>query len=329
MTLDLSSFLPPHEPFPGRVLIEVALKPVQGARFQPTGFPDLGAAVFDTKDGAHLLVESAQSMANRLEAVCWDEGANTLIESLQGLSYVRVLSTKDAFLTSSVLEAHRLNSAYIEKAAQPGCHALIAKEINVTKDRPVDRTNFVKTVFKYDVGSLLHGVFLESMDGRLRIARALSGFIEASGVRVAASGGVKNDHLAPSTEKGSARTAKEGFGNVPFQRDEYTADQITAFFSLDLAQIRAYGLGAPGERLLVALGLFKIRTLLDGSLRLRTACDLEIDEGKDATGVRVTRPIGATLPTAAELRAALPGLISECASLFAGEAGVTTVRFEG
>ncbi len=27
-----------------RLLIEAELKPVQGSRFQPTGFPDLGAA---------------------------------------------------------------------------------------------------------------------------------------------------------------------------------------------------------------------------------------------------------------------------------------------
>ena len=57
-----------------RVLIEAALKPVAGTRIQPTGFPDLGPATYDDPDGTPtLLVESAQSMANRLEAVCWDE----------------------------------------------------------------------------------------------------------------------------------------------------------------------------------------------------------------------------------------------------------------
>ena len=50
-----------------RLLLQAKLKPVQGSRFQPTGFPDLGAATFDGPDGAKmLLVESAQSMANRL-----------------------------------------------------------------------------------------------------------------------------------------------------------------------------------------------------------------------------------------------------------------------
>lgn len=35
-----------HSP---RLLLEVPLKPVQGSRFQPTAFPDLGAAVYQTK----------------------------------------------------------------------------------------------------------------------------------------------------------------------------------------------------------------------------------------------------------------------------------------
>jgi len=54
-----------------RLLIHADLKPVQGDRFQPTGFADLGAAIYERPDGRRmLLVESAQSMANRLEHTC-------------------------------------------------------------------------------------------------------------------------------------------------------------------------------------------------------------------------------------------------------------------
>ena len=55
-----------------RLLMTVPLRPVQGDRFQPTGFPSLGAATYQTKEGPKLLVESAQSMANRLETTCWE-----------------------------------------------------------------------------------------------------------------------------------------------------------------------------------------------------------------------------------------------------------------
>lgn len=114
-----------------------------------------------------------------------------------------------------------------------------------------------------------------------------------------------------------------GFGNVPFARDEYTAAHIIAYFNLDLAQVRAFGLGAAVERLLSALALYKIRRFLDVGLRLRTACDLQ------CSALRVTCPQGFTIPETEALAAALPGLIDDVAAegRFA-EPRVTTVRYE-
>jgi CRISPR-associated protein Csb1 len=71
-----------------RLLLTVPLKPVQGERFQPTGFPSLGAATYQTRDGQKLLVESAQSMANRLETTCWDFAANKPVPALDGISHI-------------------------------------------------------------------------------------------------------------------------------------------------------------------------------------------------------------------------------------------------
>jgi CRISPR-associated protein Csb1 len=116
---------------------------------------------------------------------------------------------------------------------------------------------------------------------------------------------------------------KKGFGHVPFARDEFTADEITAFFSVDLAQIRGYGLGSHAERLLVGLALFKIASFLEGPMRLRTACDLE-----PAGAPRVKRPEGYALPTADELREAMPSLVAACSDFFGGDNGVTRVVFE-
>src|SRR5215207_9703493 len=97
-----------------RLLLKAALQPLQGTRFQPTGFPDLGAATYDGPEGKKmLLVESAQSMANRLEAVCWDSVANDWVMPLNGLPVVKVKNKAGQPLTNSVLEAHRLNSPYI------------------------------------------------------------------------------------------------------------------------------------------------------------------------------------------------------------------------
>ncbi|MBL4845002.1 MAG: type I-U CRISPR-associated protein Cas7 [Planctomycetes bacterium] len=318
MSLDLSSLLPEGPSHPTRLLLEATLVPVQGKRFQPTGFPDLGPAVFDTHEGRYLLVESAQSMANRLEAVCWDEAREELAEVLKGLSYVRV-EREGGYLTSSIVESHRLNSPYILEGKDKSFMETLKEETNSLSTGPVSRRKLAEVLLKYDVNALLHGIFLakkELAGGRLRLERALSSFVEASDVRVAASGGVKKDHVDPSGD------TKKGFGHVPFQRDEFTAGEIKIYFSLDLAQIRGYGLGPDAERLLVALALFKIQSLLSGDLRLRTACDLRV-EGE----VAVQRPAGYALPSLAALREALPGLIAACGDRFGGEEGVTLVKF--
>lgn len=287
-----------------RLLFEVPLKPLQGTRFQPTGFPGLGAATFETKGGLCLLVESAQSMANRLELTCWDEAAQDLRPELDGLSHVRV-KRKGAFLTDTVLEAHRLNSPYLLEGKDKRFHELLKAELGGLEEGPIDRRKLAETLLKFDIGSLLHGVFLakkELAGGRLRVARALSAFIEADGVRIAASGGVKNDHVNPSG------VTKEGYGNVPFARDEFTAERITLYVNLDLGQIRGYGLDKDVEQLLILLALYKLRLLLDGSLRLRTACDLEPANNNHSA----RKPGEFVLPSADALRTALGPLIAAC-----------------
>ncbi len=294
-----------------RLLLKAALQPLQGTRFQPTGFPDLGAAQFDGPDGGRmLLVESAQSMANRLEAVCWDTVANDWVAPLRGLPVVKVKDKGGKPLTNSVLEAHRLNSPYILEGKDKSFLATLEKELAIADKGIVDIRKLTATLLKYDTNALLHGVFLakkEIAGGRMRLPRALTAFIEADGISVAASGGVKNDGVDPSGD-----TAK-GFGNVPFHREEFTGN-ITAYFNLDLALIRGFGLGEAVEELLIALALFKIQKFLRDGLRLRTACDLEI---KENANLEAQRPKGFTTPTLAELEKELPTLIKAAAKGFA------------
>ena len=96
---------------------------------------------------------------------------------------------------------------------------------------------------------------------------------------------------------------------VPFARSEFTSPRIIAYFNLDLAQIRGFGLGDAVSQLLIALALFKIQAFLHSGLRLRTACDLEVKE----SGTAIKRPTGFVLPTLAELESAFPDLITAVA----------------
>jgi CRISPR-associated protein Csb1 len=294
-----------------RLLLRARLKPLQGARFQPTGFPEIGAALYEGPDGTPtLLVESAQSMANRMEAVCWDKVADDWVTPLKGLSVIKVKDKDGKPLTNSVLEAHRVNSPYIleavdEEGKKRPVFDTLKSELAALDKGVVDLRKFASVLLQLDVNALLHGVFLAQSDlagGRLRLPRALSSFIEATGVRTAASGGVKNDIVQPGRQ-GEGKSAKEGYGNVPFPRDEFVSSEINAYFNLDLAQLRGYGLSAPVYEFLVTLALYRIRAFLEQGLRLRTACDLECD------GLDVQRPQGFELPTLGALEQALPALI--------------------
>jgi CRISPR-associated protein Csb1 len=301
-----------------RLLMEAGLRPLQGDRFQPTGFADLGAARYSLPDGTEmLLVESAQSVANRMELACWDEANDDLIPELKGLPYISVTDGNGQKLTNSILEAHRINSPYILEGQDKIVFDRLKQDAAGLEIGPVKLRQLAALVFKYDANVVLHGVFIAKSNlagGRLRLTRALSGFIEATNAHAAESGGVKNDRVDPSGD------TSKGFGNVPFHRTEFVAEKITAYFNLDLALLRGYALGDEATRLLIALALFKVRRFLSTGLRLRTACDLKPD-GE----LIITQPTGFVVPPETELLEECQNLIGKCMSLFAG---VTTVNWK-
>lgn len=290
-----------------RLLLEAGLKPAQGERFQPTGFADLGAAQYTTPDGTKmLLVESAQSVANRLERAVVDGDGVDLRPELKGLPYVRVelLGQGAGVATSSLVEAHRLNSPFI--VTNDAFSRPFLEKSGYRKGQVIAWSKAAAAVFHFDPSALLHGVFFANIeDGRLRFPRVLSAFIEARDVAEAASGGVKNNHFDPSGEIRADGYDKDVYGNVPYSRLEFTAKDIRAYFNVDLGQIRGYRLPEVAEQLLVTLALYKIRRFLDEGLRLRTACDLIVKEE-----LKATHPPSFDVPSTSALAEILPGLIA-------------------
>lgn len=295
-----------------RLLMEVDLMPMQGDRFQPTGFPDLGAATYQLSDGTRmLLVESAQSMANRLEATIVGPD-NQLIDELTGLPYIRVnIKGKTETTTNSLIEAHRINSPWIifDDAFSEAFRQMAGYESN----HPLDWRKIARTLFHYDINSLLHGAFLANLgDGRIKVPRALSSFVEARNVREVVSGGVKNNPIDPTGTLRVKGHDKDVYGNVPYQRLEFTAERITAYFNLDVGLLRSYSLGEPAFELLLSLALYKILSVLNGNMRLRTACDF-----KTTGQLTVTEPVGFSLPGLDSVHETLKKKVRDCSSMFA------------
>ncbi|MHB8219491.1 MAG: type I-G CRISPR-associated RAMP protein Csb1/Cas7g [Acidimicrobiales bacterium] len=274
---------------PKREVFKVPMQPVAGSRFQPTGFPDIGAALFDRPIGPDgweqcLVLESAQSMANHLEATGWDKAAREPVPVLAGLPYVRVVDNDGEFVTSSRLEAHRLASAFIKDSTLGGrdMKEEIRERLELRDDTPLVGRDIARAVFSLDPMCLVHGVFFAENDkvwpGQPKIARALTSFVEARDVKEVISGGVKRDEVRHST-KDTTGGAKEGYGSVPFHRTEYVAREIEASFVLDLDQLSSYGLPDSATELLATVARWEIRSLLDRGFRPRTACDLEVAGG--------------------------------------------------
>lgn len=276
---------------PSRTILRVPMEPIAGSRFQPTGFPDLGAAVFERPKGDTmercLLVESNQSMANHLEGVAWDLGTQEPVDAVVGLPWVKVVAESNGdYLTSSRTEAHRLASAFVKTSTSPTGTTMveeIKQRLNLKDDTPLAPRHIAAEVFRLDPFCLIHGVFFadKAWPGQPKITRALTASVEAHGIYEAVSGGVKRDLVRHSLNEGVEGGTAEGYGSVPFSRIEYTAREIEATFVLDLALLDSFGLSSAGRDLLEALALWEIRTLLDRGLRLRTACDLGVAAGHD------------------------------------------------
>jgi CRISPR-associated protein Csb1 len=300
-----------------RILLEAELRPCQGERFQPTGFADLGAAQFTRPDGTDmLLVESAQSVANRLERTCLDGDGPDLAAEFTGLPYVAATlsGAENPVRTSSLVEAHRIGSPYF--LLNKKFKEQVAKEMKYNPKRPLDWKAIYAVLFRYDPNSLLHGVFLALLEGgRVRAPRAVTGFIEAENVKKAISGGVKNSPVDPKGELqvAEADASEKGvYSNVPYSRVEFTAERIKAYFNIDVALMRGYGLPAEAFQLLTSLALLKVRRFLTVHLRLRTACDFRLQGG-----VVVTAPAAFVVPDETALLGQVQLGIKNCKALFA------------
>src|SRR6266568_9676631 len=175
-----------------RYVYDAELTPLLGSTFQPTGFPDIGPATFTRfEDGVSvpsLLVESVQSMANRLEGTAWSPAEDQPAPEVQGLPWVRVVRAgTDEFLTSSRLEAHRLASPFVHTSTLDGTlmRTVIAQRLGLSKDTPLNHRHIARAVAGLDPFCLVHGVFFSHKDwlGQPKIPRVISAVIEARDVQ--------------------------------------------------------------------------------------------------------------------------------------------------
>jgi CRISPR-associated protein Csb1 len=267
-----------------RLVVRCRWTPVLGEhqRFQPTNFPNLGAAEYSTDGGRTVVVDSPQSMANRLEALSWDAASRQPTGPFQGLPYVVVMSkaTKN-YLTSSRTEAHRLSGAYLRDAKTADGEKwdrYLNDRFGLSQTEPMDLGRVYREIYALDPYCLIHGVFFSDKDiwGQPKVPRALTATMDAFGAQPVTSGGVKKDDVGARNEFTGGSV--EGYGMIIYPRVDYTARRIESLFVLDVDQIRRYGLDAAATETLFLLGLWEIAAYCARPRRHRTLCDLNPQE---------------------------------------------------
>lgn len=318
---------------------QIDLAPLVGSRFQPTGFPDIGAARFERFDASAkqgsggfvdaLLVESAQSMANRLEATGLDANRRPT-GPLAELPWVEVVDDAGEFVTSSRAEAHRLAGAYLRHASL-GDRTLadvLCERFDLQEAKPMDHHRVVREVFSLDPLSVLHGVFfaIKSWPFQPKITRAITCFVEALDVRRADSGGVKTDDVLHALG-GTKLSADSGYGMVPHHREEWTARAVKLSASLDRHILATSGLSAAAVELLETIAAYELAVTLRSGLRFRTACDLQIidDRHEPMDASRVVDADGEPLGEPDDLATKIRELSTTCPELDVSERPTTVI----
>lgn len=299
-----------------RVLFSAELHLANGSFFQPTGFPDIGACVYT--DGAgerRCLVESEQSMANRLEAVCMQAPGVWRAPLAGRLPVIRVEDKKNRLLATNLTEPHRVASSYVLEGDLNGT----AKNDGTTLERklekhlgidgktwPLDgREKLTQAVFALDPAAILHGFqFMQWKAVGLRATRLLHARLEAI---LAKDGEVHYGLLkVDGIQPGSSGEEGGNKGQSIAHKQRYVPKSIQATFEIDVLAIRERSLvrapdgdGADdgssnraAQRFLLALALWKIHRFLTngpafdartgdtmGSLRLRADCSLATASG--------------------------------------------------
>lgn len=280
-----------------RVIITAQLSLATGAFLQPTGFPDLGSCIYTDANGKkRCLVESEQSMANRLEAVCM-KAPGYWVDELNTLPVIEVRDGTDALLATNLTEPHRIASSYVLESQANGSEVKASLETklglgNGGSTWPLDKRDALeKLIFALDPGALIHGFqFVQWKFVGLRQTRLLSARLECE-LAVEAEvqyGMVKFDLIDPGaqaegTNKGQSIAAKSRV--VP------SKDGITATFDIDLLGLKHLSLSDSEQKFLLALSLWKIGAFLSNkpsfdarsrqtspSLRLRADCYLTCGE---------------------------------------------------
>ncbi|MBI4524495.1 MAG: type I-U CRISPR-associated protein Cas7 [Deltaproteobacteria bacterium] len=275
------------------IVITASLEIANGHFLQPTGFPDIDACIYRDKEGKRwCLVESEQSMTNRLEAVCM-KSPGVWIDDLKGLPVIAVRNKDGDLLTTNLTEPHRIASSYVldgKRDDNKEMKSLFEQKLGLKNGGdfwPLDkRSDLEKLVFALDPGALLHGFqfvqwkFVGLRQTRLVHARLEAELADESEVNY---GMVKWDAIEPE----STQEKRANKGQSIAAKSRIVPKEIAATFEIDVLGLKNLALEELQKKFLLGLALWKVGAFLNNkpsfdarsrqtgpSLRLRSDCYL-------------------------------------------------------
>ena len=261
-----------------RIQLEYILVPAYGKTFTPTNFPSLGPAEFstmnenNTKHIKNLIVESSQSLANHFEDTILADNKIDILPLFSTMPHVIVKDQDGNFITNTLIEPHRINSPYVIRSEK--IQELMEKHLS---DRIINVGNFAKFLAKYDVNSIIHGVFLSQMfSGRYQLGRLLTASIHATDINSVHYKAVKIDRYDPTGKQNGNNGAKGGYGNVLYEKAEYTAGKITMYVDIDVGRLLSYGLSNSLNELIYTIILYKLKKFTNDFISLRSNCVFKV-----------------------------------------------------
>jgi CRISPR-associated protein Csb1 len=305
-----------------RVVITASLKLTNGHFLQPTGFPDIDACIFRDREGRRwCLVESEQSMSNRLEAVSM-KLPGVWVDDLKGLPLIGVKNEDGDLLATNLTEPHRVASSYVldgKRAGNAGdMRALFERKLGLRNGGdfwPLDkRADLEKLIFALDPSALLHGFqFVQWKFVGLRQTRLIHARLEAelADDPEVHYGMVKWDAIEPE----STREERANKGQSIAAKSRMVPKDVTATFEIDVLALKSLSLEEDQKKFLLGLGLWKIGAFLANkasfdprsrstgpSLRLRADCYLTCEEslswsGNSSTGTTTATELLSAKPT--------------------------------
>lgn len=270
---------------------------------QPTGFPDIGACIFKDAEGQlRCLVESEQSMANRLEAVCMRDAGEWVEPWSSALPLIEVVNDEGKRIATNLTEPHRIASSYILEGKINGVEfrEILWRAIGMQgsgKDTSLPltgRAQLDSVIFALDPSALLHGYqFVQTSFVGMRQPRILHARIEAT-----LGGDEEMNYAMEKVDQIEPKPQPTKLGDIPNNKGQSIAAKhriiwkdISAIFELDLLALKNLHLTDDQKKFLLGLALWKIGAFLSdyssfdprsrqtlGALRLRADCHLKFEK---------------------------------------------------